>query len=213
MEPSKIEAKHRQKGKDSFKTKFNLLLFHKVIKGTLSGDIYEEEFEQFKITSELSNQYATQYYQYKYSDEVVKGKTVRMISNEMVRWKKEHQNNISSLEESYLKHFSITVFPLDKFKLLYDDSIKRKCHYCQINEEMVNRLIEKGMLYQKRGRGFNLEIDRKKPNQEYTPDNSVLCCYWCNNAKTDEFCDDEFKDIGVEIGKIWQRRLLKKPIN
>ena len=56
---------------------------------------------------------------------------------------------------------------------------------------------------------FILEIDRKRPNEEYTTDNSVLCCYWCNNAKTDEFCATEFKAIGEEIGKIWRKRLSK----
>ena len=35
----------------------------------------------------------------------------------------------------------------------------------------------------------------------YNPDNCVLACYWCNNAKTDAFTDKEFKPIGDIIGK------------
>lgn len=35
----------------------------------------------------------------------------------------------------------------------------------------------------------------------YNPDNCVLACYWCNNAKTDAFTDKEFKPIGDLIGK------------
>jgi hypothetical protein len=34
-----------------------------------------------------------------------------------------------------------------------------------------------------------------------------MCCYWCNNAKTDEFTPTEFKFIGQMIGNIWNTRL------
>ncbi|HPT73200.1 MAG TPA: hypothetical protein PLE74_13070, partial [Candidatus Cloacimonadota bacterium] len=56
-------------------------------------------------------------------------------------------------------------------------------------------------------RGWTLEIDRKKPNLEYEEDNCVMCCYWCNNAKTDEFDDVEFLPIGNAINQIWNGRL------
>ncbi|KOH46766.1 hypothetical protein NC99_04170 [Sunxiuqinia dokdonensis] len=35
----------------------------------------------------------------------------------------------------------------------------------------------------------------------------MFSCYWCNNAKTDTFSSEEFKIIGKEIGKIWEKRL------
>jgi hypothetical protein len=34
-----------------------------------------------------------------------------------------------------------------------------------------------------------------------------MSCYWCNNAKTDEFDDIEFKPIGELIGKTLRKRL------
>ena len=37
-----------------------------------------------------------------------------------------------------------------------------------------------------------MEIDRIKANHEYLKDNVVLACYWCNNAKSDEFSEPEF---------------------
>lgn len=37
-----------------------------------------------------------------------------------------------------------------------------------------------------------------------------MACYWCNNAKTDEFTAEEFKEIGKEIRKIWDVRLASK---
>jgi len=36
-----------------------------------------------------------------------------------------------------------------------------------------------------------------------------MACYWCNNAKTDEFDGDEFKEIGEAIKKVWKKRLKK----
>jgi len=34
-----------------------------------------------------------------------------------------------------------------------------------------------------------------------------MSCYWCNNAKTDEFFVDEFKEIARGINYAWQKRL------
>jgi 5-methylcytosine-specific restriction endonuclease McrA len=61
----------------------------------------------------------------------------------------------------------------------------------------------------KNERGWNFEIDRKKPNLEYTTENCVAACYWCNNAKTDEFDDVEFKPIGELIGDTLKARFNK----
>jgi hypothetical protein len=57
-------------------------------------------------------------------------------------------------------------------------------------------------------RGKTLELDRKIPNESYNNiENLALCCYWCNNAKTDTFTHEEFLIIGKSIGTIWQQRL------
>jgi 5-methylcytosine-specific restriction endonuclease McrA len=86
-----------------------------------------------------------------------------------------------------------------------------ECHYCHITKAQISELIEKQQLFKKHiTRGWTLEIDRKIPYLEYTEDNCVTCCYWCNNAKTDEFSYDEFKKIGIEIEKIWNERLDRK---
>lgn len=50
-------------------------------------------------------------------------------------------------------------------------------------------------------------MDRKVSNREYTADNCVMCCYWCNNAKTDEFTDQEYQLMGDAMRNIWQERL------
>lgn len=33
-----------------------------------------------------------------------------------------------------------------------------------------------------------------------------MACYWCNNAKTDEFSAEEFAPVGKEIGEIFKNR-------
>ena len=51
------------------------------------------------------------------------------------------------------------------------------------------------------------KIDRKLPNLEYSEENCCMACYWCNNAKTDEFSPKEFKPIAEGIRKAWNERL------
>jgi len=90
----------------------------------------------------------------------------------------------------------------------------KECAYCHINKDAVQELIEKGRLYKKHPtRSWEFEIDRKFPNIEYSDENCVICCYWCNNAKTDEFNYYEFMPIGKEIQKVWEARLGRRIIN
>lgn len=51
-------------------------------------------------------------------------------------------------------------------------------------------------------RGFNLEVDKKDNGGEYSPENCVLACYPCNNAKSDVFSYSEFREIGKTIEKV-----------
>lgn len=51
-------------------------------------------------------------------------------------------------------------------------------------------------------RGRHLEVDRKRSKEPYSPQNCVLACYPCNNAKSDVFSYDEFRRIGKAIRKV-----------
>jgi Na+-translocating ferredoxin:NAD+ oxidoreductase RNF subunit RnfB len=84
---------------------------------------------------------------------------------------------------------------------------ENECHYCHITIDQIKQLAEKHKIYEKTLRGWTLEIDRLNSNFEYTPDNCVMACYWCNNAKTDEFTGKEFREIGKAIRKVWDERL------
>lgn len=81
------------------------------------------------------------------------------------------------------------------------------CEYCGITMEQINLLSEKDQLQTKRQRGYSMEIDQIDPYGFYTNDNCVASCYWCNNAKTDEFDKDEFKEIAKGINSVWNKRL------
>ncbi len=89
-------------------------------------------------------------------------------------------------------------------------SQERKCYYCHITEQDINTLIEFKKLKTKRlvTRGRTLELDRKIPNPDYNDlKNLVLCCYWCNNAKTDTFSEQEFLRVGAVFAEVWREKL------
>ena len=86
---------------------------------------------------------------------------------------------------------------------------EKKCAYCGIHVEQIKALGENKKLNNKRSdiRGYTLEIDRMLPKLEYSEENCCMACYWCNNAKTDEFSPEEFKPIARGINEVWNKRL------
>jgi len=122
---------------------------------------------------------------------------------------KEPREKLSELRKIWKSKFEETTNTESfwKFKEWYEKT-ERKCFYCGITESQISELFDKGALYTKRNRGRKLEIERLSPNEPYENlKNLVFSCYWCNNAKTDTFTSEEFKNIGKEIGKIWEKRL------
>ena len=93
------------------------------------------------------------------------------------------------------------------------ESTPKKCYYCSLPEDLLMDLRNLPGHINKRypQRGKSLEIDRKQSNLPYSQiDNLVLACYWCNNAKTDAFLENEFQEIGKTIKTIWEKRLNTK---
>lgn len=97
--------------------------------------------------------------------------------------------------------------------------IQSNCHYCGINMFQINELRKKDHIFTKRFRGYSMEIDQINPYGHYTDNNCVPSCYWCNNAKTDEFTIDnntydEFKKyIAPGIRAVWNTRLDKAKLD
>ena len=72
------------------------------------------------------------------------------------------------------------------------------CYYCGVNEQILKELYNEGEVCKtKRNRGAWFELDRKDSkgeNNVYSKDNMVLCCYFCNNHKSDVISTKDMRD-------------------
>lgn len=88
-----------------------------------------------------------------------------------------------------------------------------KCHYCKTSILEIRNLLNSGIISGRNVggsgiRGHNLEIDRMHPGIEYSEDNCVLSCYYCNNDKSNTFSYDIYKnEIGASRKEIWDNLL------
>jgi hypothetical protein len=84
----------------------------------------------------------------------------------------------------------------DDFIAWYTEQ-ESKCFYCGTSLEELIKFYNSTS--SKRNRGKSLEVERIEDNH-YSRDNCKLCCYWCNNSKSDVFSLEEFQNIGKAIG-------------
>ena len=197
---SQLMQKYRAKAKDSFKTKKALFLFDSALND--KHQVEEADFVSFEIMEELVKAYTSEYWQQPLDYEI-KGKPVSEIERLFNLIEKENLDTFLQLEKDYILSFE-NIFPATSFEKLLSE---KNCHYCKISKDEIEELGKKNLLYKKTLRGWNLEIDRLNSNLEYFPENCVMSCYWCNNAKTDEFTESEFLKIGSVINAIWNDRL------
>lgn len=129
----------------------------------------------------------------------------------LTQWEAENKDrykHLAKVRQVYLRKEFSTITPRQFLK--WCEETPRVCKYCKITEEDIALLIEHNQIRTKRlgTRGKSLEIERREPNEKYDNiDNLTYCCYWCNNAKTDEFTEAEFIYIGQLIGTNWNNRL------
>lgn len=94
------------------------------------------------------------------------------------------------------------------------------CFYCGLTERESQKIVHDGLLTSKRfplggrfsqgvNRGYWLEIDKRNPKGQYSRENSVPCCYFCNNDKSDVFTDEQYKEF-VNDRPSFLKRLLEK---
>lgn len=91
-----------------------------------------------------------------------------------------------------------SLFKFKSFKDFHDWYIEQErfCYYCGTKEEVLVKIFEKGILESKRGskRGKSLEIERRNAKgNEYSRDNCVLACYFCNNHKSDIISEEDHR--------------------
>jgi len=121
---------------------------------------------------------------------------------------KEQREYFSELRKIWKSKFKNTETTKSfwEFKKWHEKT-EKKCYYCGITENQINVLFKRKKLYTKRNRGRKLEIERLLPNEPYDNlKNLVFSCYWCNNAKTDTFTVEEFKEIARGINAVWRSR-------
>jgi hypothetical protein len=86
------------------------------------------------------------------------------------------------------------------------DSRPKVCYYCGLTEEESQEVVHNGLLSSKRfpadgiikqgrNRGYWLEVDRKDSLGIYSRENSELCCYFCNNDKSDIFNHQQYREF------------------
>ncbi len=198
-----MKQRYNAKAKDSYKTKLNLYLFKNAIEDSWH-QFSQNDFVQFEIDDELVRKYTAVYWQYELDYPITETKTILAVQEEITGKIKEHAELINLLQRDYIGNHFPGKFPEEKFRDLID---VKSCKYCCLTEKMIVELANREMLFKKNLRGWSLEIDRIKPNHEYGPDNCIMACYWCNNAKTDEFTHEEFIEIGKAIKVVWEKRL------
>lgn len=216
-EYKKYYEKFYTKMEDSFRSKYRLFIFDMCSEDRKLleiKDINFNEFSEFNITDELIEKFAAIYYQ---EDEKLKEPSKPCENSITKFYSKGKIDEDPSLKEIYMKlkydYISNAIeknFTLEQWKSMYQET---SCAYCGIENEQIKALRNNKKITSKSGRGFNLEVDRMSPNLEYGYDNCCMSCYWCNNAKTDEFLPNEFKEIARGINKAWNSRMKKSKIN
>ena len=174
---------------------FNELILNKQI---------EFDFESFNIAKSRE---IKEKFKESFNDMAVVRKNNKTIKD----WEANNKTKLIDFKKKYFEEFEQNL-SYEKFKEFYgDDGNDRICHYCKVTESEIKELHNNGRIITKRiyRRGKSHEIDRTNPNGKYESGNIELCCYWCNNAKTDEFDENDFKPIGNAIGEVWKERLNK----
>jgi hypothetical protein len=113
-----------------------------------------------------------------------KGKSIKSLENFKTFYldiKNQYDAQYKSLLQSDLPWIK------DNFYIKPDDCI---CYYCGVNEKILIELYndKKYTCKTKRNRGAWFELDRRDSsieNNVYSKENMVLCCYFCNNHKSD----------------------------
>lgn len=209
MEPGRhFKSKYEAIILRSFKTKLDLFLFDICINKQYTENFSSEDFHHFEITDQVVYQYEKAWQLSKKEKLNEDGPEMQDIDSLIQNWHKNNTGFKNLLLKEYKSLFKHKYFPYSEFtKIFNQDPQNRVCHYCKITDKDIDLLRKQRRIKTKQLRGYSMEVDRINSNREYRPDNVVLACYWCNNAKSDEFTSKEFADhIGPGIGNVWKER-------
>ena len=203
-----LKRKYEAIAQRSFQTKLEIFLFDRCIKKQFTENFSSEDFHRFEITDQVVSQYEKAWQLLDEDRLSEDGPEMREIDNFIQNWSVQNTGLKKLLLNEYKILFQQEYFPFPEFIKLFDQELQnRVCHYCKITDKDIELLRDKRKIKTKRFRSYSMEIDRINSNREYRPENVVLACYWCNNAKSDEFTESEFfNHIGPGIGEVWNLR-------
>jgi 5-methylcytosine-specific restriction endonuclease McrA len=211
-----VKQRHESLLRRIFNNVIELYLFDKLIHSTGETSLIFDDFLEYKVSEDIKQKYLHSY-SIDNGEEKIEERTIKDIDEKMSKWFRENKPKYNELYKKFKERNEKNkdvIIPFDEFKEVFAENKDRQCHYCGITEKVIDEMILKSKIKTKRllTRGRTMEIDRIKPNEGYTKDNIVLSCYWCNNAKTDEFSYKEFKSIiAPTIRTIWIERFGKIP--
>ena len=176
---------------------FIKLKFNKVLKEEESSFLYKYIIEGKNETEILPAQYQKVEDFYKSHKDTEDIKIIIQKIKNQGRGKAEFEINNKYNPVSFLKFY---------YSILKKNKGKHTCYYCGISEDTCKEFCQKRPVgFNKRHRGFVLEIEKKDPTKGYTEKNCELACHICNNAKSDLFTEEEFsKNIVPQIKKFWE---------
>jgi 5-methylcytosine-specific restriction endonuclease McrA len=118
---------------------------------------------------------------------------------------------INKLKANFSKRKSADLNSFNDFEDFLDwyNLQEKKCYYCGVEESTVQEIIMTSLLKSSRfpndgkigrgqSRGVWLEVDRLTPKENYSRENCVLACYFCNNDKSDVFNGADYMDFKLD---------------
>lgn len=200
---------YKSKSNDSFKSRLRFYLFKSALTNTKPN---KNEFLSFDIDTnpaiEFVELYITEYQQFDPAFKISQHNSLGLDNNglysEIKKLEKAYKEEINSWKSTYFNEVFERKLPKNEFEKFEKEEC---CGYCKTSIHSLRAMMESKQIFKKNERGYNLELDRKKPNMEYSTSNCIMACYWCNNAKTDEFDDIEFESIGKAIGEVFKNRM------
>ncbi len=91
-----------------------------------------------------------------------------------------HETGINRIFSNYKRKSRLRELEFSISRDKFEKLILSNCHYCgREPHQILKRLKSKKLQIQYNG------IDRFNPNEGYTNENCVSCCYYCNHAKAD----------------------------
>ncbi len=200
-------AKYKAIRQRSFKTRLELFLFDATLRGA-TNQFEVTEFLSFRPSDQLIARLeeAWQKDEIQVDGNIFSTKTIDTI---ILNWLASNRAMSDNWLLSYHEYFELSVLSFEQFKQVFpEDSRKRICHYTGLSDFDFEQLRKRAGIKTKNARGRYMEIDRLNSNKEYSADNIVLCCYWANNAKTDEFTYPEFLQyVGPAMEKVFRERI------